>query len=108
MRPTIETICRINGYEPPVIYDLLSLEKAFQRLQPLHIRYYFHNMPVTHPPSPTHDFPKAIGQPATRALIGAGYTRLEQLKSVPDTELLQLHGFGPKALRIIREALAAN
>jgi len=62
----------------------------------------------TSPLTLTHDFPKAIGQPATQALIGAVYTRLEQLRSVPDTMLLQLHGFGPKALRIIREALAAN
>jgi hypothetical protein len=50
-------------------------------------------------------FPK-IGQPATRALHGAGFTRLSELADVSDKELLALHGFGPKALRILREALA--
>lgn len=53
----------------------------------------------------THDFPREIGQPATRALLNAGYTQLAQLKGVPDKELTALHGFGPKALRILREKL---
>lgn len=48
----------------------------------------------------------AIGAPATRALHGAGYTRLAQLTSVTEEELLALHGVGPKAIRILREALA--
>lgn len=52
-----------------------------------------------------NDFPK-IGAPATRALIAAGYQRLEQLTQVSEAELLQLHGVGPKAIRILREALA--
>jgi hypothetical protein len=50
-------------------------------------------------------FPK-ISQPALRALHAAGYTRLSQLADVSDEELLTLHGMGPKALRILREALA--
>ncbi len=55
-------------------------------------------------PQPT-DLPK-IGAPATRALNGAGYTRLEQLTQVTEAELMALHGFGPRALRILKEALA--
>ena len=55
-------------------------------------------------PQPT-DLPK-IGGPATRALNGAGYTRLEQLTQVTEAELMALHGFGPKALHILKEALA--
>ncbi len=51
------------------------------------------------------DLPRGIDAPATRALHAAGYTRLEQLAGVPERELGQLHGVGPKALRIIREAL---
>lgn len=43
--------------------------------------------------------------PATRALHGAGITRLEQLANVSAAELLKLHGVGPKAIRILREAL---
>ncbi len=55
----------------------------------------------------TSDLPK-IGTPATQALNGAGYYRLEQLTQVTEDELMALHGFGPKALRILREALAAQ
>lgn len=49
--------------------------------------------------------PAGIGRPATRALALAGYTRLEQLTQVTERELLQLHGVGPKAVRILRERL---
>ncbi len=52
-------------------------------------------------------FPPGIGKPATRALAGAGYTRLTQLTQVTEAELLRLHGVGPKAMGILREALAA-
>jgi predicted flap endonuclease-1-like 5' DNA nuclease len=52
-------------------------------------------------------FPKTSA-PAARALAGAGYTRLAQLTKVTEKELLQLHGMGPKAVRILREALAAQ
>jgi hypothetical protein len=51
------------------------------------------------------DFPTGIGAPATRALVGAGYTSLGQLAGVSAKELSALHGFGPRALRIIQEAL---
>jgi uncharacterized protein YdhG (YjbR/CyaY superfamily) len=50
------------------------------------------------------DFPK-IGAPATRALAAAGYAKLEQLTKVTEAELGQLHGMGPKAVRILRETL---
>ena len=46
-----------------------------------------------------------IGAPATRALNNAGYTALRQLADVPRAELAQLHGMGPKALRIIEDEL---
>lgn len=49
-----------------------------------------------------------IGAPATRALTLAGYTRLSQLTQVAAADLLKLHGVGPKAIRILREALAAQ
>ncbi len=51
-----------------------------------------------------NELPK-IGAPATRALNGAGYFRLEQLAGVRESELAKLHGVGPKALRILKEAL---
>jgi hypothetical protein len=53
------------------------------------------------------DFPK-ISQPALRALHSAGYDHLEQLVGVTELELSKLHGMGPKALGILREALAAK
>ncbi len=52
-------------------------------------------------------FPK-IGAPAMRALNGAGYTRLSQLSKATETDLLKLHGLGSKAIRILREAMAAK
>lgn len=53
------------------------------------------------------DFPK-IGAPAARALAAAGYTQLGQLTNITEAELAQLHGMGPKALGILREALIAD
>jgi hypothetical protein len=49
--------------------------------------------------------PRNIGAPATRALIAAGYTELAQLADVSSAELARLHGVGPKALRLLQEAL---
>ncbi|AIY00437.1 hypothetical protein ART_0838 [Arthrobacter sp. PAMC 25486] len=54
------------------------------------------------------DFPHSIGKPATRALVGAGITRVEELTTRSDTELLALHGVGPKAIRILGEELASR
>ena len=53
------------------------------------------------------DFPN-IGAPATRALEIEGYTQLKQLTKVSEEELAQLHGIGPKAIRILGEALKAK
>jgi hypothetical protein len=50
-------------------------------------------------------FPPGLAQPALRALAKAGYTRLDQLRGVPATELLKLHGMGPKAVGILQAAL---
>jgi DNA-directed RNA polymerase alpha subunit len=54
--------------------------------------------------TPEIDLPK-IGKPATRALTNAGYSNLAQLTKVTETEILKLHGVGPKAVRILNEAL---
>lgn len=53
------------------------------------------------------DFPN-IGSPATRALEHEGYTQLKQLTKLSEAELTQLHGVGPKAVRILKEALKAK
>lgn len=54
---------------------------------------------------PDAGFPKGISAPATRALQAAGYSELRQLADVPAAELKKLHGMGPKALRLLQEAL---
>lgn len=59
------------------------------------------------PKSPlTEAFPKGLSQPAIRALVVAGYVRLEDLAGASEKGLLSLHGVGPKAIPIVREALA--
>jgi predicted Fe-Mo cluster-binding NifX family protein len=63
------------------------------------------NMPTEKPDQNQSDFPKT-SNPAQTALHLAGYYRLEQLTKVTEAELLALHGVGPKAIRILREALA--
>lgn len=50
-------------------------------------------------------FPRGIGAPATRALNNAGFTKLKQLTRATEAELMALHGFGPKALKILNAAL---
>ena len=55
--------------------------------------------------TPGSGLPANIGSPATRALTAAGYTELAQLTNVPAAELSKLHGVGPKALRLLQEAL---
>jgi hypothetical protein len=57
-------------------------------------------------PGEIGDLPKAVGGPATRALTGAGITTLAQVAALTDAELLAMHGVGPRAVRILREALA--
>lgn len=50
------------------------------------------------------DFPN-IGAPAFRALAGIGIKKIFQLVSYTEQELLNLHGFGPRALGRLKEAL---
>lgn len=52
------------------------------------------------------DLPRTIGRPATRALAQAGITTLDGVARLSETELAGLHGVGPKAVRLLREALA--
>jgi hypothetical protein len=52
------------------------------------------------------DLPVKLSQPARRALLGKGYSRLEQLAGVREADILQLHGMGPKAMDQLRHAMA--
>jgi DNA-directed RNA polymerase alpha subunit len=49
-----------------------------------------------------------ISQPAHRALQVAGIETLDQLTKYREEELLGLHGFGPKALGILKSILAEH
>jgi len=50
--------------------------------------------------------PPGLSQPALRAFAAAGYFSLDQFTKLTEAELMQLHGVGPKAIRILRAALA--
>jgi len=60
-------------------------------------------VPMSTPPAP---LPRGIGVPARRALAAAGITDLRQIEARSDADLLARHGVGPKAVRLLREALA--
>jgi predicted flap endonuclease-1-like 5' DNA nuclease len=49
-----------------------------------------------------------IGKAATGALDAIGITTLEGAAKLGERQLLAQHGIGPKAVRILREALAAQ
>jgi hypothetical protein len=57
---------------------------------------------------PNSDLPSNLASPARRALLSAGYQRLDQLAQASESELKQLHGMGPKALEQLRQALSAQ
>lgn len=54
------------------------------------------------------DLPPNLGAPARRALIAAGYWRLEQVAACSASEIKHLHGVGPKALEQLRRALGTQ
>lgn len=52
----------------------------------------------------TDEFPK-IGAPAFRALDSIGIRHLSDLTRYSEPQLLALHGFGPKALKLLKERM---
>jgi hypothetical protein len=61
---------------------------------------------TTHPNAEA--FPAGISGPALRALAGARISSLTALTCWAESDLARLHGMGPKALRILKSALAAR
>lgn len=57
---------------------------------------------------PVGDLPDAIGKTAARELAAHGVTSLASYATWSRSELLAIHGVGPKAVRILDEALAAQ
>ena len=62
-------------------------------------------MPITPEDS---DLPRSLGKVATRELAVHGITRFDQLTDVSESELLKIHGVGPKAIGILRAELGAR
>lgn len=56
-------------------------------------------------PAQVGDLPR-VGRPATAALLSIGVTSLDQVAAMSQRELLALHGVGPRAVTLLREALA--
>jgi hypothetical protein len=54
------------------------------------------------------ELPARLGKVATRTLALNGITGYAALTERSEGELLALHGVGPKAIRILREELAAR
>ena len=54
------------------------------------------------------EFPRSLGRVATRELRIHGLTRYDQVAAVSESDLFAIHGVGPKAVRILREELAAR
>lgn len=54
----------------------------------------------------TPDLPSGLAAPAQRALAGAGITRLEDLSKISESELKKLHGIGPNAVNLLRQAMS--
>lgn len=59
-------------------------------------------------PQSDPDLPASLAAPARRALVAAGYSRLEQFTELTEAEIGRLHGMGPKAIEQLRLALAAK
>ena len=58
-------------------------------------------------PAQIGDLPP-IGRPANSALLAAGISSLAQVAACSRTELLAMHGVGPKAVRILEAELESQ
>ena len=58
-------------------------------------------------PAQIGDLPP-IGRPANSALLAAGIGSLAEVAACSRSELLAMHGVGPKAIRILEAALDAQ
>lgn len=65
-------------------------------------------MPDTPDVRPVGDLPDAIGKTAARELSVNGITSLKAVADHSKKQLLAIHGVGPKAVRILGEALDAK
>jgi hypothetical protein len=107
---------RLTRFDRPIGFRVPLADINGQQLNALLRAAWFHRAPKrlaatlaaadTGVTPQDSDLPKAIGRPATRALLGAGLTTLDKVATRTTDELLAIHGVGPKAARILSEALA--
>lgn len=57
---------------------------------------------------PVGNLPDAIGKTAARQLSENGITSLKTVATFTKKELLAIHGVGPKAVRILEDALSVE
>jgi hypothetical protein len=53
-------------------------------------------------------FPRGVSGPALRALASVGVRSVAELSRWSEADLAALHGMGPKALAVLREAVEAD
>ncbi|HEX8390688.1 MAG TPA: hypothetical protein VF597_04665 [Candidatus Saccharimonadales bacterium] len=54
------------------------------------------------------DFPAAMGAVAVSALVANGIVSLKHATVFTESELLLIHGVGPKAVRVLKDELAKH
>lgn len=106
---------RLTRFDKPIGFRVPLADVDGQELNWLVRRAWFHRAPkwlaatladADKGVAPAgSDLPKAIGRPATQALLGAGLSTLDLVATRSADELLAMHGVGPKAVRILAEAL---
>jgi predicted flap endonuclease-1-like 5' DNA nuclease len=55
---------------------------------------------------PLGDVPDGVGKTAARALSSQGIKSLKAVARLSEKDLLAIHGIGPKAIRILGDALS--
>jgi uncharacterized protein YndB with AHSA1/START domain len=78
-----------------------GMEESMQRLAALLMR-------VKQQAANESSLPKALSNPARRALAGAGIENIEQLTQHTEAEIKELHGIGPSAMDLLRSALVSK
>lgn len=96
-------LAAVNGMELNAL-----LEKAWRSRAPAELLDVRRQAERGEAPDGPDALPRSIGRPATRALLAAGIGTLSAAVARSDAELLALHGVGPRAVRLLREAAAAR
>lgn len=94
------SLADVNGMELNNLVYKAWLSRAPKRLAAAH-----RDAESGMAPAGPDALPKSIGKPATRALLGVGVRTLADVADKTEKELLALHGVGPRAVKILAQAL---